>query len=333
MKIAAISFTERGHALGRRLAELLPEHELALFAGLGPRGSLAELVAEVWGGFDALVFICAAGIAVRGIAPLIEKKDRDPAVLVADEAGRFVIPLLSGHIGGANRLAARLADALGAAAVITTATDINGVFAADTWAAEHNCAIADTREIKHISAALLRGESVSFRSDFPVTGELPQGLTERGDAECGIVISTRRERRDFPHTLHLIPRTAHLGAGCRRGAAAQSVIALARAALEDADIHSAAVAAVASVDLKSDEPAISELARAFSAPLAFYSAAELAAAEGEFSESDFVKSTVGVGNVCERAAVLSSGGELQVKKTAGNGATVAVAVCDWEAVF
>ncbi|MDR0862796.1 MAG: cobalt-precorrin 5A hydrolase [Oscillospiraceae bacterium] len=329
MKIAVVSFTERGHARGQRLAPLTTG--VTLFAGLGAHASLAGLVQEIWSGFDALVFIGAAGIAVRGIAPFVARKDIDPAVIVIDERGLFVIPILSGHIGGANRLAVRIAESLGAQVVITTATDINGVFAADAWAAEHNCAVADTREIKHISAAFLRGESVGFRSDFRVTGELPHGLAASGNFDCGVVISTSRERRDFTHTLHLVPRVAHIGAGCRRGAA--DIIELARSIMDGADIHPLAVASVASIDLKADEPAIARLAAEFAAPLKLYTAAELSSAAGDFTDSEFVRSTVGVGNVCERAVVLSSGGGLIVRKTARNGATVAVAARDWEAVF
>jgi cobalt-precorrin 5A hydrolase len=172
---------------------------------------------------------------------------------------------------------------------------------------------------------------------------LPPGVVADAEAksDCGIVVSISRERRDFAHTLHIVPRIAHIGVGCRRGAEPDAVISLAREALERQDIHPLAVASVASVDVKSDESAILRLAEEFSARVQFFSAEELAGVPGEFAESEFVKSTVGVGNVCERAAVLSAGARgirgvgatLVARKTLRDGATVAVALENLEISF
>ena len=140
------------------------------------RESAKEFTRRCFAGCDAIVFIGAAGIAVRMIAPLVKAKDTDPAVLVIDEKGRFVIPILSGHIGGANALAMRLATLLHATPVITTATDVNGVFAVDVWATQNGCAIPDTQHIKAVSAALLVGQSVGVQSYFGICGTLPMGV-------------------------------------------------------------------------------------------------------------------------------------------------------------
>ena len=117
-----------------------------------------EFYGKLFQAHSALIFVGSVGIAVREIAPHVRSKATDPAVISLDELGKFVIPILSGHIGGANALAARLADALGATPVITTATDINHRFSVDTWATCHGCAISSLAAAKQVSAAVLEGD-------------------------------------------------------------------------------------------------------------------------------------------------------------------------------
>lgn len=133
----------------------------------------------------------------------------------------FVIPLLSGHIGGANALARRLAAALGATAVVTTATDVNGKFSVDTWAAEHGCAISDMGGAKQISAEILE-HSVPVCSDFPIQGPLPDGLVLGESGELGIYVGYRCSA-PFMHTLRLVPRVLRVGVGCRKGISREAV--------------------------------------------------------------------------------------------------------------
>ena len=139
-------------------------------------GSLKEWARRRFEDCEAVVFIGACGIAVRGIAPYVKSKKTDPAVLVIDECGMFVISLLSGHLGGANALAREAADFLGAQAVVTTATDLHDRFAVDVFAKRNGCEIFPMTAAKAFSAALLAGEPVGFYSDFPWEGELPAGL-------------------------------------------------------------------------------------------------------------------------------------------------------------
>jgi cobalt-precorrin 5A hydrolase len=337
VRLAVVSFTARGHALGARVAELLREHDAQVFAGLGQFGSLGALMDAVFERCGALIFIGAAGIAVRAVAPRLRGKDVDPAVLVVGEDERFVIPVLSGHLGGANALAETLAARLGAEAVITTATDVSGVFAFDAWAARNDCAVADIREIKHVAAAMLRGETVGLASDFAVDGDLPPGVrfAAGGEAECGVALSYRARRADFRHTLHLIPRRVRLGFGCRRGVEIGAARAFAEDFLRRHDLHERAVCAAVSIDLKADEAAFLSLGARFGVPVLTYSAGELAAARGVFSASEFVRAAAGVDNVCERAAVYACGGEalLLAKKFAGSGMTAAAAAPQWRAAF
>lgn len=333
--VKLISFTARGAALGERIARALPALRCERYARGEDRSlaftSLARFAQQAMRDCDGLVFIGAAGIAVRAVAPYLQGKASDPAVLVCDEGGRFVVPLLSGHLGGGIALAETLSRALGAQAVITTATDARGVFAVDSWAAAQGLHVCNPDQIQFFSAALLRGEPVGLQSDKGISGDLPVGVTMSG-ADCGAVISCRTDRAPFAHTLHLVPRAVVAGMGCRRGV---SMAALARAldaALAAEAIPTPALAAIATIDVKRDEAGLRALARARGVELLFFTAAQLRAAQGEFSHSPFVESTVGVDNVCERAAVCA-GGALLRGKQAGNGVTVALAQRPWEVMF
>ena len=324
MTAAVIAFTRRGAELGRTLADSLGAslHVPARFApevGAEAYDSLEGWTEEMWRGREALIFIGACGIAVRAIAPHVKDKFTDPAVVSVDEAGRFVIPLLSGHVGGANELALKVAVLTGGQAALSTATDVNGLFAVDVWARKRDMVITDRALAKAVSAALLEGKPVGFASEFG--HPCPAGLTE-GPAELGVWVTWETGSGPFARTLRLAPRGLILGIGCRRGTPAAAIQAAAEAAL--AGYEPRAVCQVATIDLKQDEPGLLEFCAAHSLPLAVYPAAELAAVEGDFTPSDFVKGVTGVDNVCERAAV-RAGGTILVPKQAKNGVTVAVA--------
>ena len=277
-----------------------------------------------------LIFVGATGIAVRKIAPYVRDKRTDPPVLCLDERANFVIPLLSGHIGGANALAVRLADALGATAVVTTATDVNGKFSVDTWASTHDCAISDMVLAKEVSAAILE-HSVPICSAFRCGSPLPDGLVAGDAGELGISIGYTMAA-PFTHTLRLIPRVLRVGVGCRRGIPQENISDAISSVFLENNLDIRAISGVFSIDLKKDEPGLLALCDAHGWPLTFYSAAQLQAVEGKFESSAFVQSVTGVDNVCERAALLGAD-KLLVRKTAKHGVTVAVAVETWEVDF
>ena len=173
MTRAYLAFTDTGLALARRLADALP----GSVDRCGSGGvSLAGWTALQFAQSDALVFVGAVGIAVRAIAPHCRSKASDPAVVVLDECGRFAVPVLSGHLGGANDLARALAAVCGAVPVITTATDAHGIFAVDEWAKHQNCMVLEPERIKLVSGKLLAGQPVYYWADIPVTGTVPAGL-------------------------------------------------------------------------------------------------------------------------------------------------------------
>lgn len=337
MTVEIVVFTARGAALADRLRACLPGCSATAPArycrpGMTPlEPDLAGWTAARFRTGAALVFVGAVGIAVRAIAPLIAGKATDPAVVVADDTGRYVIPLLSGHLGGANRLARQIAALIGAEAVITTATDRAGVFAPDAWAAENGCAVADTAAIRRIAAALLDGEAVGFRSAFPVAGPLPAGVEARTDTRCGIEIAWAAEM-PFAHTLHLLPRSVVAGIGCRKGVGADTLRRRLGQALAAANLPEAVVGAVASIDRKGEEPGLLALCESLQAEFRTFPAAALMALPGNFTPSERVLAITGADNVCERAAV-AAGGELILRKQAGDGVTVALAHREWTARF
>ncbi len=338
MNISIISFTDRGRALSRRIAHSLPDAQVTQYAraqGFTPFESVGAFARQAMAQEDAILFIGAAGIAVRAIAPYVRGKDVDPAVVVIDENGKFVIPLLSGHIGGANRLAEALAQSIGAIPVVTTATDGRGVFAVDSWAVQHGCTVRNTGCIKNISGALLRGEAVGFQCDFPVSGALPDGITAEETPENGIQISIfEREHMPFVHTLQLVPRIVHVGVGCRRNTPPEQLENWIGKLLRELRLDLRAVASVASIDLKADEPAVLQLARAWAVRTQFFTSQELEQVSGDFPASDFVRRTTGTDNVCQRAAARASGeGRCLLAKTAHDGMTVSIYCEHWRAAF
>lgn len=336
MKVAFIAFTRRGYETMQNLAvnmalnspriedefTLTTAKRLADEVGLDSFDDLGVWTGERFADSDALVFIGATGIAVRAIAPHVRDKFSDPAVVSVDEAGQFAVPLLSGHVGGANDLAREVAAAIGARAVVSTATDVNGLFAVDEWARKQGLALVERQIAKEVSACLLDGGTVGFASDIAVEGALPSGV-EEGPHELGIKVGLDTADCPFAHTLHLVPRVVTVGVGCKRGTDAAALEAFVRGALANAHISPAAVARVASIDVKHDEEAVLALARALGCEPEFYSAEQLAAVEGTFASSDFVKAAVGVDNVCERAAV-AGGARLIGGKEAHEGMTVAL---------
>lgn len=322
--IAYLSFTEKGRALAQTLCGALGGTVSCTRDGV----QLADWTAASFASARALVYVGAAGIAVRAIAPHLRGKASDPAVVAVDECARFAVPLLSGHLGGANELARELARVCGAVPVITTATDANGVFAVDEWARVQGLTVIEPARIKAVSARLLAGGSVTLRSMFPIDGEPPPGVRTVEDGEADVWVDIRAH-----DALTLCPRALVLGIGCKRGTARETLEARFAALCAETGLRPEAVCAAATIDCKRDEPGLAAFCAAHGWPVTCCTAAELAAVEGDFSDSAFVERTVGVGNVCERAAVRLSQGELVIGKTAGAGVTLALAVkklrLDW----
>jgi len=296
--ICLIAFTDRGQQMAEELAEKLDGQSVRCGQGC----SLESWTREHFQTGNALVFVGAAGIAVRAIAPHLRSKTTDPAVVVVDERGRFAVPVLSGHLGGANDLARRISGLCGAQAVITTATDLGGVFAVDEWAKRQNCVILNPERIKNVSGTLLAGGQVEITTRWPIAGNPPEGVA-----------------------LTLVPRIVTLGVGCKRGTSLEALENAFSALLEREHISEKAVCRVCSIDLKKEEPGLLVFCKKRGLSFETFPAQELAKVKGDFPASDFVRQVTGVDNVCQRAAVLGSGGRLIGTRYVGGGVTMALA--------
>ena len=304
MKIRVIYFTDNGQALAAKVFSSWTEN--IVYRTIE---TLDEFVEAAFREQTPLIFIGAMGIAVRGIAPYIKDKTKDIPVIVMDEMGYHVIPVLSGHLGGAIELAQRIAKSCSAEPVITTATDLNGAFAVDSFAKSRNLTVKNPSKIKLISGKALCGEDINIAID--------------------VAVSEKQPKEDM---LWLRPKLYVLGIGTRKG---KSFCEIADAleeflsGIDDVAIED--IYQIASIDVKKDEEGILELSQRTRIPFITYSADELRDLEGEFTHSQFVEQTVGVGCVSERAAVKAAGegAQLVVKKTTYDGITFALAKCKY----
>ncbi|MBO5293489.1 MAG: cobalamin biosynthesis protein [Lachnospiraceae bacterium] len=370
MDLSIISFTENGIRLSVKLSEKIEEKlqktgngngrypkAVRLFTKCadygektGANGRTEQKVSVVperigvWAGEqmeqkNALLFIGACGIAVRAIAPHVTDKLHDSPVLVMDEKGQYVIPILSGHVGGANELALWIAGSTGAEPVITTATDVNGAFAVDLFAKKNGLSIVNPDGIAKVSSRVLAGQSLTVSVETghcEKDGKLPEGIqmTAYPPAKRVDVVITS-ENREFDTALLLKPREYIIGMGCRRGKEAAKIEALICRTLEQEGISVMQAAALASIDVKRDEPGLLAWSRKEKLPFLTYTAEELQGVRGAFQGSDFVKEQVGIDNVCERAALKAAGpdGVLVYGKHAEDGITIAIARKEWKVDF
>lgn len=354
MKISMICFSLTGLQTGEKLQEGLRQMGCEVLLAKKSRylpDSVKESAA-LWAEkqftrADGIIFIGACGIAVRSIAACVENKKKDPAVLVADECGRFVISLLSGHLGGANELTEKAARILGATPVITTATDLHKRFAVDVFAKKNGCAIFHMTAAREVSSGILSGDTVGFYSEFPWEGEIPAGLTvcdREGRSlsaedlnrrpRCGVAVTIHRNCLPFESTVQVVPAVVTLGVGCRKGKDGESIRNAVLRCLEQEGIFKESLLCMASIDLKKEEPGLLELSEEWKLPFHTWGEEELQAVPGEFTPSAFVKRVTGVENVCERSAVLAADfGKLLKKKTGAEGVTTALALKDWRIRF
>ena len=278
----------------------------------------------------AVILICAIGIAVRKISGFVKSKQTDPPVVVIDELGKFCIPLLSGHLGGANMLAEICAKITGGIPVITTATDLHGRFAVDVFAKKNGLYITDMNQAKRISADLLDGKKIYLYTEDVCLKNNPSDnavivTDSREKAESGgIVISSRSCENS--NALQLIPQQITLGIGCRRGTAKEQISSAINQVLSENKIAFAAVKQVCSINLKQNEKGLTDFCNENNLFFQTFDSDTLMKLSGDFDSSAFVGSVTGADNVCERSAVAGSNGRLIIKKTIKDHVTVAAAV-------
>ena len=350
MKLSMVSFTENGMLLSENIAKLLDGTEYVLYTkcqSCCKEGQSVRLITKSigeWAGDqfeekNALLFIGACGIAVRAIAPHITDKLHDSPVLVMDEKGQYVIPILSGHMGGANELAVVLAEKTGAEPIITTATDLNNKFAVDLFAKKNRLAIVNKDGIAKVSSKVLSGERITMsieQGHYEIDDKLPKviELVEYPPLQKVDVVVTS-ENGEFDTEMFLRPKEYAVGIGCKKGKEAEKIEGFIMRHLQRAGISLMQVFGMVSIDVKRDEPGLLAWSRKENIQFITYTAEELKSVKGDFHQSEFVKEQVGVDNVCERAALrmCEPGGRLIYEKHAEDGMTIAVARREWRVHF
>ncbi len=344
MRIALLSLTKNGSMTGRRISQSLEEDSVVSYANIkyALKGDipldrpLGALVGAIFPVFDAIVFISSTGIAVRSIAPHLKDKRCDPAVVVVDELGENCISLLSGHLGGANRLARRIASGISANPVITTATDVQGKQSVEDLAASLDACIEDMAACKSVNTSIVNGGRVGIFSDLDLSGEvtdvLPlEKLTSDASRYDALIVVTNKKLEGLatPRAV-LRPRNLVVGVGCKKGVSKEAVLKAVNTRLRESGLPPECVKHLSTAEIKKEEKGILEAADELGVDVKFIGRKALEESEGLYRSSSFVLGAVGVGAVCEPAAVLACrDGQLLQGKTAHAGVTVAIAQEMW----
>lgn len=352
------AITKHGLAIASRLAAALPGSDLFVSARLeAPPGArtfalpMGPHLEATFAAYDCHVFVISVGAVVRMVAPLLVDKKVDPAVICVDDDARFAICTLSGHVGRGNDFTTRVATALGATPVITTASDVRGTLTVDILGRELGWSLDDPdRNVTRGCAAVVNAAPVAFvheagePSFWPEDKALPEGVryTTALDAvdparfEILLVATDRELANSHPaHWANAViyrPRSLVVGIGCDRGAAPDMVERGLHAVLAEHELSPRSIRKLATVDKKADEPALLELCDRFGWPLHVFPADVLDAVPGIETPSDTVKKHVGTRGVAEPAALAGAGAQrllvpkrIYTEPGAGRSMTVAVA--------
>lgn len=335
MKIAIISVSDKGKELAMDLKEKLDLDSTVIRCDLYHK-NVKKYFPILFSEYDAIVAIMASGILVRSIAPLVESKVTDPAVLNIDDNGKFVISTLSGHLGGANELTGKISSLIGATAVITTSTDVNRKLGIDVLARDLYLSIDDTKEILYFNKAILEGREISLTVNPNKNFSYLFDYLNRNTLEIDVSIyySSKVNSDEIhvsldDHEMILKERKVVVGIGCRRGKEFKFILDGFNRSLEELNMLPSRVNMLASAEIKKDEKGILELSEKLEIPVEFVDIDKLKLFESrDVSKSDFVYSKFGIYGVCEPSALIMAGfdSKLIYKKTSYNGVTISVAV-------
>ena len=306
---------------------------------------LGEFVKDIFGKVDAIIAVMATGIIVRAIASCLKSKLTDPAVVSVDISGRFAISLLSGHYGGANELTRIIARETGATPVITTASDVLGKISVDEVARLLNFKIQNPESLVAVNSALVNDKRVVLilvgnvqipeplisGYDFKRANTTEQVAVLLKDFDAGAIITetpVSTEKLPKPATI-LTPKKVVVGVGARKNASETEIIAAVDSGLARLNLPVERVERLATVDIKKDSVSMVNAAKKLGLPIDFVSVEALRSVkhDGLSPDSKLVKEKIGVGGVCERAALITAGknATLILKKMKMNGVTVAIA--------
>ncbi len=352
MKTATIAITKHGAAIARKLGgdrfiknKFRPEGEADQNDIIYFDAPIKGLTAEVWPQYEALVYVVSLGAVVRTIAPFLKDKHEDPAIIVVDDKAQFVISVLSGHVGGANQLTEEIADALGATAIITTASDVGKTIPVDILGRDLGWTTEGEEFITPVSAAVVNEEAVAFVQE---TGELQwwnrqsplpknivvttlDALEKDADRFSALLLVSDRVIDILPIEKRVLyrPKSLVLGIGCDRGTSLEQIESFVFAQLAAAHLSFKSVRNVATAEAKRDEPGLNAFCEKHGLALVCYASETLKAVQAP-NPSAMVLKHLGTPGVSEPAAMLSSGGTLIVPKQKTQGVTLAVARIDFE---
>jgi len=313
--------TEEGHNLAEKIAGIFPSMTAMKFD--------SSLIKNLWPEHNAFIFIMAAGIVVRTIAPLLKDKRTDPGVVVLDEKGKYAISLAGGHLGGANDLARELSRRISSEAVITTASDVNDLPSLDIWARDNGLVVANWDSLSKVSARLVSEKTLTIYSESDI--QLPAAFRKESDPKRADVIITKKQRVEtcgscVKNQLYLRPRNLVVGIGCNSGTSEQEIEDAVKSVLRAHNLSFLSIRSLATITIKADEPGLLEFAGKHEFQIRSFSADELNKV-GNVAKSEAVFKATGAHAVSEPAALLASGtAKPLVRKQKSGNVTVAVAL-------
>ncbi len=352
--IAIVAITRKGIALGQHLKEKLPNSHLYLpqkFAEckksdkhlfLSP---VKEVITEIFTQYQYLVLIMATGIAVRSVATALKSKYTDPGVIVLDDAGLFSVSLLSGHLGGANELAKKIASLISAQPVITTASEVSKTIAVDLLGKEFGWEIEDKANVKAASAALVNGEPVGIYQDagernwWPKTKSLPYNVRifttidtlSQSKPKTGLIITdriikTQHQSLSPECTVIYRPKSLVIGIGCNRGTPCAEIEEAVSQAFLRHKLSIKSIRNVATISIKKNEDGLLEFAQRYHLPIEYFDKEALRTVRFPSSPSAAALKHLGIAAVAESAALLSSQRDSLVLPKVSYHGTVTLAV-------
>lgn len=335
MRIAIVSVSDKGKELALKLKDKLDDDSTIIRTDLYHK-NVKRYLKIAFFEYDAIIAVMASGILIRSIAPYIQSKTTDPAVVNIDDNGNFAISTLSGHLGGANKLANKIAELIGATPVITTSTDVNKKLGIDVLANDLYLSIDDTSEILFFNKAILEGREITFTvnseknfdylfeylndTSFEINVSILQSSSVNAD-EIHVSLDG--------HEMVLKEKMIVVGIGCRRGKECERIHEGFVKSIGELNIHKSRVNMLASAEIKKDEKGILELSDKLGIPLNFVEIERLSLFESpDIQKSEFVKSKFGIYGVCEPSALIMAGfdSKLIYKKTSYDGVTIAIAI-------